>query len=299
LLKKTWAELTHPDDLAADDAQFNRVMAGRIDGYTLDKRWVRKDGQVIDTVMAANSLRRTDGSVDYFVGLVQDITERKRAETETEALKNALAAELAAMIRLYEFSTLLLATTELKPLLEEVLNAIMSIQKANFGYIQLFDTETNALEIVAQRGFQQDFLDHFGSVPDGQAGGHALRHRERMIIEDVQTDPAFASHRQIAAASGVRAVQSTPLFSRRGELLGVMSTYFRQPHRPSEGDLRLTDLYAVHAAEMIERKQSETALLRYQQELQTLTGRLIEAQEMEGKYTNQVVLRVANRLFVR
>ena len=44
LLQKTWAELTHPDDLAADVAQFNRVMAGEIDCYTLDKRWIRKDG---------------------------------------------------------------------------------------------------------------------------------------------------------------------------------------------------------------------------------------------------------------
>lgn len=284
LLQKTWAELTHPDDLAADVAQFNRVIAGEIDGYSLDKRWIRKDGRVIDTIMAANCLRRADGSVDYLVGLVQDITERKRAETETVALKNALAAELSAMIRLHEFSTRLLTTTELKPLLEEVLNAIMSIQEANFGCVQLYNTETKALEIVAQRGFQQDFLHHFGSVPYGESAGDASRHWKPLIIEDVQTDPAFASYRQIAADGGVRAVQSTPLFSRRGELLGMMSTYFRQPHRPSEGDLRLTDLYAVHAAEMIERKQNETALLRYQQELQALTARLIETQEMESKY---------------
>ena len=55
-------------------------MAGEFDGYTLDKRWIRKDGQIIDSIMAANCLRRADGSVDYFVGLVQDITERKRDE---------------------------------------------------------------------------------------------------------------------------------------------------------------------------------------------------------------------------
>jgi PAS domain S-box-containing protein len=86
LLQKSWAEMTHPDDLAADVAQFNRVMAGEIDGYALDKRWIRKDGRVIDTIMAAKCLRRADGSVDYFVGLVQDITERQRAE---EALRRS------------------------------------------------------------------------------------------------------------------------------------------------------------------------------------------------------------------
>ncbi len=86
LLKKTWAEITHPDDLAGDFSQFNRVLNGEIDGYTLDKRWIRKDGSVIYTIMSAKCLRRADGSVDYFVGLVQDITERKQAEEEQRKL---------------------------------------------------------------------------------------------------------------------------------------------------------------------------------------------------------------------
>jgi PAS domain S-box-containing protein len=86
LLRMTWAELTHPDDLAVDVAQFNRIMAGEIDGYSLDKRWIRKDGQVIDSTISVKCLRRADGSVDYFVALLQDITERKRSE---EALRRA------------------------------------------------------------------------------------------------------------------------------------------------------------------------------------------------------------------
>lgn len=80
LLQKTWSELTHPDDLAADVAQFNRMMAGEIDSYTLDKRWIRKDAQVVDSIVSATCVRRSDGSVDYFIGLLQDITRRKRAE---------------------------------------------------------------------------------------------------------------------------------------------------------------------------------------------------------------------------
>ena len=86
LLQMTWADMTHPDDLAADVAQFNRVMAGEIEGYSLDKRWIRKDGRVIDSIMAAKCLRRADGSVEYFVGLVLDITERKRAEERIREL---------------------------------------------------------------------------------------------------------------------------------------------------------------------------------------------------------------------
>ena len=84
LLEKTWVEMTYPEDQAADVAQFNRVLGGEIDGYSLDKRWICKDGRIIDTIMSAKCMRGADGSVEYFVGLIQDITERKRGE---EALR--------------------------------------------------------------------------------------------------------------------------------------------------------------------------------------------------------------------
>jgi PAS domain S-box-containing protein len=80
LLHLPWAELTHPDDRAADVAQFNQVLAGAIDSYTSEPRCLRKDGQVIHTSIAVKCQRRANGSVEYFVALVQDITARKQAE---------------------------------------------------------------------------------------------------------------------------------------------------------------------------------------------------------------------------
>jgi PAS domain S-box-containing protein len=80
LLAKTWTEMTHPGDLAVDVAQFNRVMAGEIDGYTMDKRWVRKDGRVILTTISVKCVRRDDRSVDYFVALLQDVTDARQSE---------------------------------------------------------------------------------------------------------------------------------------------------------------------------------------------------------------------------
>ncbi len=79
-LRMNWAELTHPDDVAADVAKFARVIAGEYDGYTLDKRFIHKDGRVVDATISVSCIRREDKSVDYFVALVQDITERKRAQ---------------------------------------------------------------------------------------------------------------------------------------------------------------------------------------------------------------------------
>jgi PAS domain S-box-containing protein len=76
----TWADLTYPDDLTADVTQFNRALAGEIDAYALEKRFIRKDGAVIWTSMSVNCVRNPDRTVEYFVALLQEITERKKAE---------------------------------------------------------------------------------------------------------------------------------------------------------------------------------------------------------------------------
>ena len=86
-----WAELTHPDDLSADSAQFERVLRGEIDGYSLEKRFLRKDGAILHADLAVRCVRRADRTVDYLVVLIQDITERKRAEEEIKAKTEQLA----------------------------------------------------------------------------------------------------------------------------------------------------------------------------------------------------------------
>ncbi|MFO1420606.1 MAG: EAL domain-containing protein [Candidatus Competibacteraceae bacterium] len=80
LIGLSWAELTHPDDTPTDVAHFERVMSRRIDGYSLDKRFIRQDGGLLHANVSTRCVRRTNGSVDYFVTVVQDITERKQAE---------------------------------------------------------------------------------------------------------------------------------------------------------------------------------------------------------------------------
>jgi GAF domain-containing protein len=80
-----------------------------------------------------------------------------------------------------------------------------------------------------------------------------------VIVEDMQTDLQFAPYRATAAAEGFRGVQSTPIMSRRGELLGVLSTYFRDPQQPSERALRMIDLYARQAAEFLEHMGVESS----------------------------------------
>lgn len=218
-------------------------------------------------------------------------TELVDANRQLMLLKDQLAAELLAMTRLHHFSTRLWAITELPAALEEALTATIEIQQADFGNVQLCNPESNLLEIVAHRGFNSQFLEYFAEVAHSSAVcGRALQSRSRVVIEDVEIDEQFAPHRHIASASGFRAVQSTPLFSRGGEFLGVISTYFRRPHRPSERELRLTDLYARQAAEMIERKRTGDERSRLIAHIDRLThaGRVMSMVELTTSIAHEI-----------
>jgi PAS domain S-box-containing protein len=198
----------------------------------------------------------------------RDITERKHEEAELVALKDELAAELIAMTALHEFSTRLLETTELQPLLKDMLDAIVALQNADLGMVQLHNPVGGTLDIVEQRGFAREFLEQINGLgSEGLPYHRAFHTGQRVIVPDITADTTFAPHLGLMLAAGIRAVQATPLFSRTGEPLGVVSTQFRRPHRPSQHELRLTDLYARQAAEMIERKRAEDALRRSEDSL--------------------------------
>jgi PAS domain S-box-containing protein len=81
-LTKSLQDVTYPDDLAADLARMQLVREGKIDSYDAEKRLVRKDGTIIWARKSAGCVRKDDGSIDYFVSVIEDISTRKQAENE-------------------------------------------------------------------------------------------------------------------------------------------------------------------------------------------------------------------------
>jgi len=162
----------------------------------------------------------------------------------------------AAMTRMYALARRLRTALQLTDLLDDALDGAITFLAADFGNIQLTGIGTKRLRLVTHRGFTEDFLDHFAVVGDEQAAcGRAAAAGTQAVIADVKLDAAFAPHLAIAAASGFRAVQSTPLIDANGELRGVLSTHFRNPHRPADHELRLTAIYARLVADAIARTQ--------------------------------------------
>ncbi len=82
LSKINWIDITHPDDLEYEIQMFNKLLIGEIDDYMLEKRVERKDKEMIYVNLVVSCVRHEDGSVDYILALLEDITERKLIEKE-------------------------------------------------------------------------------------------------------------------------------------------------------------------------------------------------------------------------
>lgn len=171
-------------------------------------------------------------------------------------------------------------------LLDEILDTAIAISAADFGTMQLLDVSSGDLKIIAHRGFPSWWLEFWRSVAAGHGScGVALSRGERIVVEDVEQSPIFsdAAERDIQRRAGVRAVQSTPLISRSGKFLGMLSTYYRTPGGIDDHTLKLLDLLAWHAAELIDRSRTEEAIhdreARLQAILKTATDAIISIDE--------------------
>jgi GAF domain-containing protein len=159
-----------------------------------------------------------------------------------------------AMNRLHVVTRDLRRAVGVEPLLASALVGALELSGAELGNIQIRDPATGALRIVAQHGFGPEFLEHFAVVEDdGSACGRAAGTHLQTVIVDVDTDEGFAPHRRIAAASGFRAVVSTPVVDDTGRLVGMISVHHRRPQHPSDRDLRLLERFADTVGQAVNR----------------------------------------------
>jgi PAS domain S-box-containing protein len=89
-LNMALSALTHPDDVMSDSVAFQDVCAGLLDRYQIEKRYYRKDGQLLWGRFTATSIKDTAGQPHYVIGMLEDITERKQAEEELQRRATAL-----------------------------------------------------------------------------------------------------------------------------------------------------------------------------------------------------------------
>ena len=165
----------------------------------------------------------------------------------------------------------------IEPLYEEILATAATILHADLASIQMFYPErgpSGELRLLGHQGFTAEAAQRWEWIgPDSHTTcGEALRTGARVIVPDVRNCDFMAGSEDLQAFLdvGILAADSFPLVSRSGVLLGMVSTYWHQPHELSESEQRALDILARLAADIIDRARAEDTLSENQKRLTSI-----------------------------
>ncbi|ATI79859.1 PAS domain-containing protein [Sphingobium yanoikuyae] len=257
-----WLARVHPEDREhAERALFAALESDAL-VYDSEYRIVRpSDGAVRWMHARADIERDGSGRAVRLVGAHTDVTEQKRS---TEALRESeerLESELRQTTILANLAERLVTEERLPEIYEEILSAAISITGSDAGTVRIYDPESKSLVLLVARGMPGNMTDHFRRVDasSSTACGIALRTGERSFVDfdaDLE-DTACRMH----VEAGYQSAQETPMLSRSGGPIGMLSTHWRKSkHRPTQSQLKFLDLLARQAADLIDQRRSEDSL---------------------------------------
>lgn len=224
-----------------------------------------------------------------------DLAERE-AVVELVALADGAperdrADELKGYRVLFETSRALVGAPDAEAALLRVLDATVTLLHADKGFVELRDRTDGRLRVIGHRGYG---LPLTGRLPGLRAGPGPLQEagvrRARSVVLDASVDPSTAGERGLVQEAGVRGLQSTPLYTRDGTLIGIVSSQYVEPRAPREADLCLLDSLLEHAARFVERLWREEDLQESERRSEALLARFIPAARAPGGRANRRVL---------
>ena len=274
-----WEKRVHPDDRDELRRGFEEAV-GNVP-FEKEFRVILPDGSVRWMLCRAASLKEKTGTAERLIGINIDVTDRKETEAKLRQSQRELATQVADLELLQKISTELIHEESAKTLYEKVADAAVLIMHSDFASMQMLYPErgkTGELLLLAQRGFTPEAVQFWEWVPadSGSTCAAALRTGQRVIVPNIEICDFIAGTEDLRTyrQTGIRAVQSTPLLSRAGQTVGMISTHWRETHTPSERDLRTFDVLARQAADLIERRRTAEAAQEKEQQLSALAARL-------------------------
>ncbi len=214
MLGQNLFDLTHPDDAITDQAQYRRQVAGEIDGYTLEKRFVHKDGGVLWANVTSRSVRETDGTFLYAVRVQQDITARKQAEMRLTRYAQQQAA-------LHNLTADLQQAASLDHVYRAAMDAAARALGCSRASVLLFD-HARVMRFVAWRNLSEGYRN---AVDGHSPWSSETRNPLPVCIDDVSRSDLPEHLKKVVLDEGIKALAFVPLQD-GSRLLGKFMLYY-------------------------------------------------------------------------
>ncbi|TMA54056.1 MAG: response regulator [Deltaproteobacteria bacterium] len=241
-----WQRAVHPDDRALVAAGWMAAVREQREDER-EFRMLTPLGEVRWIHTRTKPIVSEDGRVTGHVGTTEDVTARRRAEALQAGQKYVLEL-LATGASLADVLTALVQTIE-----EQAPGMLCSV----------LCLDRERLRRCAAPSLPEDYNRAIDGIVIGPAAGScgtAAYLRERVVVDDIASDPQWADLRDVALHHGLRACWSEPILSASGQVLGTFASYHGEPHLPTDDELALIEAAAQLAGIAIERKRAEAEL---------------------------------------
>jgi len=205
---------------------------------------------------------------------------RKQLHRDLREVEASYETELSDMRALQAISTQLIQENA-SGLYDAILDAAMRLLRSDMATIQMYDAGDDGLRLIASSGFDPAYIPLFNWVSgkDGTSCAIALRAKTRVVIPDIEENENIvgtAAHQPLRLC-GIRAAQSTPLMSRDGTIIGMITNHWRIPHSPTEKSLLLIDVLARQAADLIDRSRKDERIVLLAREAEHRSKNMLAA----------------------
>ncbi|MDP1786919.1 EAL domain-containing protein [Nitrosomonas sp.] len=266
----TWANLVHPDDKDRVLEKVQDYLVGEADSFEVEMRMHHKDGHEVYVLSRAFLvIRESDGKPARLVGTHVDITERKLAEVFDN--KNADILEMIAIGRSAS----------------DIYDAIALLYEARHPGMRcsMLELEHNKLLHGGAPSLPKAYCDAVNGLENGPnvgSCGTSTFTGQRVLVENIETDPKWEKIKHYALPHGMRCCWSEPIKDSSGKVLGAFGMYYNHPALPNEAELHDLISAARLAGIVMERDQTQKRIqiLAYTDELTGLASRAAFSQHL-------------------
>jgi PAS domain S-box-containing protein len=234
-----FVDVTHPEDHPKNMNYLPELLEGTRESYTIDKRYVRKNGEIVWAELIVSAVRDSSGAPQYCIALVQDVTERNRNQDE-------IRRQLARLHSLRTIDNSIISSFDLQSTLEVVLEQVISQLGVDAASVSLLDGQSGSLQFAAGRGFRSDEVAGGLAKPGETLAGAGGIESLRVRLNDLSDGSGFL-HAPLLEGEDFLAYHAVPLVA-KGKLVGVLEVFNREPLTPSDEWVHFLDTLAGQTA---------------------------------------------------
>jgi PAS domain S-box-containing protein len=283
LRTKTLMDITHPADRTLTQVRMGSLLNGEVSDVSFEQRYVCRDGATVWSLTTVTVLLDSEGRPDRLISVVEEISQRKRAE-------EALREESRVLELLNRTGAAIASELDLMALLQTVTDAATELTGARFGafFYNVVAPDGEALQLFTLSGAPRSAFDHFGLPRNTLVFSPTFRNEGVVRVDDIQLDPRYgkmAPHFGMPPGHPpVRSYLAVSVVTRSKEVIGGLFFGHPDPGMFTERAERLVLGVAAQAATAIDNARLYEAARKAAEERK----RLLEAEQVARAHAERM-----------